>query len=452
MKLQSVNPATGENVRAFAPFSLSEIHTCIDRADHTFRAWSQRSFSERSQVLNNVAQYLIEKKQTLAEIITLEMGKPMTESLAEVEKCAWVCQYYANHASSFLQQRVIESDAKESYVHYEPLGVILAIMPWNFPFWQVFRFAAPALMAGNVCLLKHASNVSMCALEIERMFRSVFSQEIFTTLLVTTTEVNNIIAHPLIKAVTLTGSEGAGIAVSSEAGQNIKKTVLELGGSDPFIVLNDADIEHAADSAIKGRFLNSGQSCIAAKRFLVESVVYEQFIYIVTKKIRNLKTGDPMNPETQIGPIARMDLLEGLINQVQESVQEGARLLLGGKKMNIPGAFMEPTLLEGAKGTLAFREEIFGPVMAVAKVKDSDEAIQIANESQFGLGASIWTSDMNRARQMALKIESGSVFINGIVKSDPRLPFGGIKKSGYGRELSEEGIREFVNIKTIWIK
>ena len=385
--------------------------------------------------------------------MALEMGKPVAQGEAEVDKCAWVCEYYADHAEAFLAEQPRETDASRSYVRFDPLGPVLAVMPWNFPFWQVFRFAAPALMAGNAGVLKHASNVPRCALAIEEIFREAgFPRGLFATALVGSSAVAALIADPRIVAVTLTGSDSAGSKIAEQAGRVLKKTVLELGGSDPFIVLADADLAAAARTAADARLVNSGQSCIAAKRFIVVEAVADQFLERFLAELRSRRMGDPLARETQVGPQARGDLRDSLHKQVEESVKRGAKLLLGGEIPAGKGAFYPPTLLTAVdKGMPAFDEETFGPVAAVIRAKDEADAVRLANDSAFGLGASLWTRDRARAERMAKQIEAGAVFVNALVKSDPRLPFGGIKRSGYGRELSEYGIREFVNIKSVWI-
>jgi succinate-semialdehyde dehydrogenase/glutarate-semialdehyde dehydrogenase len=371
-----------------------------------------------------------------------------------VEKCAWVCEYYAENAGLFLKDEIIESDANKSYVAFEPLGVILAVMPWNFPFWQVFRFAAPALMAGNVGILKHASNVPGCALAIEKVFRDAgLPENLFSTLMIPANKVEDVIANEYVKAVTLTGSESAGSAVASTAGKYLKKSVLELGGSDPYIVLEDADLPKCSKVSVQSRMLNVGQSCIAAKRFIVVKSVLDEFEKLHTSHVKNLKVGDPLSEETDIGPLARGEYVEELHRQVRESINLGARLLCGGSKIEGPGAFYEPTVLTNVKAGMAvYEEETFGPVSAIIPVEDEKEAIKVANDTEFGLGGSIWSRDIKNAENLARQVNTGGMFINGMTKSDPRLPFGGIKRSGYGRELSHYGIKEFVNIKTIWIK
>ncbi len=381
------------------------------------------------------------------------MGKPIAQSIAEIEKCAWCCEFYAESAERFLSDESVATNATRSFVAFRPLGVILAVMPWNFPFWQVFRAAAPALMAGNVMVLKHASNVSRCALQIEEMFEeSGAPQGLFTTLLLHSDRVAELLADTRIAAATLTGSEGAGVSIASTAGRHLKKTVLELGGSDPFIVLADADLPAAVDAAIRSRFQNAGQSCIAAKRFIVEDGVYDDFVQQFAEAARAQKIGDPMDRATQLGPLAREDLRDALDRQVRASVERGARIVTGGKSVGRPGFFYEPTVLADVADDMpAFTEETFGPAAAVTRAKDAQTAVALANDTTFGLGGTIWSRDTERAIKLAAQIESGSVFINGVMASDPRLPFGGVKRSGYGRELSHHGIHEFVNIQTVWV-
>jgi succinate-semialdehyde dehydrogenase/glutarate-semialdehyde dehydrogenase len=385
--------------------------------------------------------------------MALEMGKPLPQGEAEAEKCAWACDYYAEHAERFLADEPRETDASKAFVRFDPIGPVLAIMPWNFPFWQVFRFAAPALMAGNAGLLKHAPNVTRCALEIEAIFREAgFPEGLFRSLILSNEAAAQVIADPRVRAVTLTGSDRAGSQVAGHAGRHLKKTVLELGGSDPFIVLEDADVEQAARTAAEARLLNSGQSCIAAKRFIVVEPVADRFLDAFVPAMRARRMGDPLAPETQIGPQARHDLRANLHRQVEESVRRGARLLLGGSIPEGPGFFYPPSVLAAVEeGMPAFDEEVFGPVAAVIRVKDEPQAVRVANASRYGLGASVWTAEAVRGERLARELEVGSVFVNGLVKSDPRLPFGGVKLSGYGRELSEYGLKEFVNIKTVWV-
>jgi succinate-semialdehyde dehydrogenase/glutarate-semialdehyde dehydrogenase len=452
--MRSVNPATGKFIKQYDQHSLAQCDHIIDQVFDEWQQWKLTSMSERKELMLNVASILRNKKNQFAKLMTDEMGKVISESEAEVEKSAWVCAYYAENAKKFLNDEIIESDAKKSFVSFEPLGPVLAVMPWNFPFWQVFRFAAPALMAGNAGLLKHASNVPGCALAIERIFREAgFPENLFRALMIPGKDVEQVLKNDKVRAATLTGSELAGSKVASVAGKYLKKTVMELGGSDPFIVLKDANLNKCVKTAVTARMLNTGQSCIAAKRFIVEAEVYDAFIDKVKDIIEKLKTGDPLNPESQFGPLARVDLLEDIDRQVKESVKMGAKLELGGNRIASEGFYYEPTLLSGVKQKMpVFSEETFGPAMAVMKVNSAKEAIQVANSSFYGLGGSLWTEDIENGIRLARQVESGAVFINGMTKSDPRLPFGGIKRSGYGRELSHYGIKEFVNIKTIVVE
>jgi len=453
MSIQSINPATGEILESFKETSGQELDRILTGAHAAFLQWREVPFARRAQRMREAAQTLRTRRAEYARTMTLEMGKPIVQGEAEVDKCAWVCEYYADHAEAFLAEQPRETEASRSYVRFDPLGPVLAVMPWNFPFWQVFRFAAAALMAGNAGVLKHASNVPRCALAIEEVFREAgFPRGLFSTVLVGSSAVAALIANPRIVAVTLTGSDRAGSKVAEQAGRELKKTVLELGGSDPFIVLADADLAAAARTAAEARLINSGQSCIAAKRFIVVEPVADQFLDRFLDELRSRRMGDPLVRGTQVGPQARLDLRDSLHEQVAESVKRGAKLLLGGEVPAGKGAFYPPTLLAAVdKGMPAFDEETFGPVAAVIRAKDAADAVRLANDSAFGLGASLWTQDRARAERMAAQIEAGSVFVNGVVKSDPSLPFGGIKRSGYGRELSEYGIREFVNIKSVWI-
>lgn len=454
MAIQSVNPANGKTLMTFDEMSTAQIEEIINNTHDEFIKWREQSFAARKELMKNAASILRNKKEEYGKILTLEMGKPIVQAIAEVEKCAWVCDYYADNAEKILAEEIVTTDASESYVRFDPLGIILAVMPWNFPFWQVFRFAAPALMAGNVCVLKHASNVPMSALAIEEIFRDAgFPKDVFRTLMIGSSAVESVLQNPKVRAATLTGSEPAGKKVAETCGKLLKKSVLELGGSDPFIVLDDADLNSAVKTAVTARLINNGQSCIAAKRFIVVEKIYEQFEKMFVELMQKTKIGDPMNAETELGPIAREDLLCELEYQVKRSVENGATVLCGGKRISDDGFFFQPTILANVlPSTPAYEEEIFGPVAVLIKSKDEDDAIRIANDSPFGLGASLWTQNIQKAKQLAAQIESGSVFINGMVKSDPRLPFGGIKNSGYGRELSHYGIKEFVNIKTVWIK
>ena len=451
--MQVINPANEELIREYCEYDLEEVSWRLDKSQDSFLLWRQTSFSDRASLFHNVSDILKRKKAEYARLITEEMGKPISASEAEIEKCAWTCDYFADNAATFLSSESVQTDGNNSFVRYDPLGGVLAVMPWNFPFFQVFRFAAPALMAGNVVLLKHSPNVSGCALLVEDIFKNAgFPEGVFTSLLISVDRVPFLIAHSGIQAVTLTGSERAGQAVAIEAGRNLKKTVLELGGSDPFIVLSDANPLKAASAAALSRTMNSGQSCIAAKRFIVEEPVAIEFENELVRQMKNFKVGDPMDRETQIGPIARLDLLNTLHGQVERSVQDGARLLVGGHRLDRKGYFYAPTVLSEVKpGMAVFDEETFGPVAAISRVKDVREAVELANHTNFGLGASIWTSNSERGEALVSDIEAGVVFINEVVKSDPRLPFGGIKRSGYGRELSNFGILEFVNIKTVWV-
>lgn len=455
MSLQVLNPATEEIIQEYPLLNSNQIKQKINRAHETYGQWRQVPFAQRAQHLQRAAQILRTRQDELALLATREMGKPITEARSEVEKCAWVCEYYAEKAAEFLADERIETDAGKSYVHYAPLGIVLAVMPWNFPYWQVFRFAAPALMAGNVGLLKHASNVPGCAEAIEDIFREAgFPEGAFTNLLMKTDDVAAVIEHPKVRAATLTGSEKAGSAVASQSGQHLKKTVLELGGSDAYLILEDADLEEAAKVCVKSRLLNTGQSCIGAKRFIVLESVYDDFLTLFKAKMAAAKMGDPTQEDTDLGPMARLDLRDELHEQVEKSIEKGAQCILGGSIPKQKGAYYPPTILTNIRpGMPAYEEELFGPVASVFKVKDEAEAIRIANDSDFGLGAAVFTSDLERGERIAAhELEAGSCFVNGLVKSDPRLPFGGIKISGYGRELSHFGIREFTNIKTIWIK
>jgi succinate-semialdehyde dehydrogenase/glutarate-semialdehyde dehydrogenase len=452
--MQAVNPATGEPIRDYPEHDEPEVAARLERAERAFASWRRHPFAERARLMRAAGDILRDRAGDYGRLITEEMGKPIAAAEGEVDKCAWVCDFYAEHAEGFLSAEPVGTDASRSLVRYDPLGPVLAIMPWNFPFWQVFRFAAPALMAGNVGLLKHAGNVPGTALAIEEVFRDAgFPEGVFTTLLIPSSRVADLIRNPTVRAVTLTGSDKAGMEVAAEAGRQLKKTVLELGGSDPFIVLADADPVETARQAAKARTINTGQSCIAAKRFIVDESIADRFEEEMVKAMEALKIGDPMDRGTEIGPMAREDLLDDLDDQVRRSVEAGAEVKTGGKRIDGQGWFYPPTVLSGVRpGMPAFDEETFGPVAAVIRARDTDEAIELANRSRFGLGASIWTSDSIRAEALASEIEAGSVFVNGMVKSDPRLPFGGIKTSGYGRELADVGIREFVNIKTVWVK
>jgi succinate-semialdehyde dehydrogenase/glutarate-semialdehyde dehydrogenase len=451
MVLKSVNPTTEDVIETFEEFSDAAVDEALQQAFDAQRKWRMTSFGERAARIQTAARVLRAQKSRFAALATQEMGKPIVEAEAEIEKCAWNCDFYAEHAASFLADEHVATNAPESFVAFEPLGVVLAIMPWNYPFWQVIRFAAPALMAGNGAVLKHASNVPGCAMAVEEIFKSAgITNGLFRTVLVPGSKVEPLIADPRIAAVTLTGSSEVGEQVASAAGRRIKKQVLELGGSDPFIVLADADLDAAVTIAVRARNQNNGQSCIAAKRFIVEESVADQFTDKFAAMVNALRVGDPMQRETNVGPLARGDLRETLSNQVERSVSSGAHVVVGGKPLNGKGYFYAPTVLDGVSETMpAFREETFGPVAAVIRARNAQDAVRLANDTEYGLGAALWSRDISRAKDLARQIEAGSVFINGMVASDPRLPFGGIKRSGYGRELGTYGIKEFVNIQTI---
>jgi succinate-semialdehyde dehydrogenase / glutarate-semialdehyde dehydrogenase len=453
MGIASINPSTGETLKTFETLQSNEIEAKLQRAHETFRTFRHSSFDDRAATMKRAADILDSEKSSFGKTMTIEMGKPLKAAIAEAEKCAWVCRYYADNAAKHLASKIVETNAKKSYVRFQPLGPVLAVMPWNFPFWQVFRFAAPALMAGNVGLLKHASNVPQCALAIEDIFlRAGFPEGAFQTLLIGSNAVEGILKDKRVVAATLTGSEPAGRSVASIAGQQIKKTVLELGGSDPFIVMPSADLNNAVDTAVKARTINNGQSCIAAKRFIVASDIYEEFTKKFVAGMKRLRIGDPMLDSTDIGPLATPQILDDLTEQVKRATESGARLLTGGRRLEGPGNFYEPTALDNLDPSSQVScEEIFGPVATLFRVTNIDEAIATANITTFGLGSAAWTNDTTEQLRFIDELEAGSVFINGMVASDPRLPFGGIKNSGYGRELSEFGIREFVNIKTVWI-
>jgi succinate-semialdehyde dehydrogenase/glutarate-semialdehyde dehydrogenase len=454
MSMVSINPATGEEIARYAEMTGAESREIVGATHEAFVGWRETPNAARSRLLAATAAVLEEQREHHAELMVREMGKPIAQARAEVDKCAWVCRYYAENGERFLAPEPVETDAAKSYVAFEPLGVVLAVMPWNFPYWQVFRFAAPALAAGNTGLLKHASNVQGCALAIEEIFqRAGFPQDVFRTLVVGSSRVAAIIEDPRVKAVTLTGSTPAGRAVAGLAGSMLKKTVLELGGSDAYVLLEDADLEIAVAACVSGRLLNTGQSCIAAKRFIVPESLQAEFERRCRIEMESKVVGDPMDEATDVGPLARLEFREELHRQVRESLDAGARLLLGGKLPEGPGAFYPPTLLTDVReGMPAYAEELFGPVAAILPVSDEEEALRVANDTAFGLGAAVFTRDTARGEALARhRLEAGSCFVNAFVRSDPRLPFGGIKESGYGRELSQYGIREFVNIKTVYV-
>lgn len=454
MTFQSINPASGTPVSSYDEMQRSEVSKIVGQAHNAFLGWRRTPFHDRAAPLKKAGQILRDKSKEYGRLMAEEMGKPFKEGIAEAEKCATACDYFAEHAEKFLAREEIATDARKSFVTFQPLGVVLAVMPWNFPFWQVFRFAAPALMAGNAGVLKHASNVPGCALAIEQIFKDAgFPENLFRTLMIGSKEVAAVIEHPFIRAVTLTGSTPAGRAVAAKAGECLKKTVLELGGSDAYIIMDDADIEQAAAIAAKGRLVNSGQSCIAAKRFIVTERTRARFEEALVKKMQAAKVGDPMAEGTQVGPMARRDLRDDLHKQVESSIRKGAKVLCGGEIPKGEGAFYPPTVLTSVtKGMPAYDEELFGPVAAIITVEDEKQAISVANDSEFGLGGAVIGKDIARAEKIAAEeIDAGCVFVNGAVRSDPRLPFGGVKDSGYGRELSQFGIREFVNIKTVFV-
>jgi len=454
MAIETLNPATGELVKSFPEMEPAELDRILTAAATAQKAWARASFAERAAPMRKAAKLLRERAPEYAKLMAVEMGKPLKDGAAEVTKCAWVCEYYADAAERHLAPRDEPSDAGRSYVRFDPLGVVLAVMPWNFPYWQVFRFIAPHFMAGNGGLLKHASNVPQCALSIERVMHDAgFPKELFRTLLVGSKAVRKLILDERIAAVTITGSEPAGRQVAAAAGEGLKPSVMELGGSDPFIVLADADLDTAAKTAAVARTINAGQSCICAKRFIVEEKVYDAFLERLTAAMKAVRVGDPLDPATDIGPQARRELRDELHGQVKQAVAEGARVVLGCEVPPGKGAFYPASVLADVKpGNVAAREELFGPVAVVMRARDADEAVAIANTSRFGLGASLWTRSAADIERLVPRIEAGAVFVNGMVKSDPRLPFGGVKSSGYGRELGLEGIRAFVNVKTVWIK
>ena len=455
MNLISINPANNKKINSYEEISKDSINQIIDSSFNTFLEWRNKSFSYRAKKMRHLAELLKQKKDLLGLLMTKEMGKPIKQSIAEAEKCAWVCEYYADNAEKFLSQKEIPTGSTKSFISFQPIGIVLAIMPWNFPFWQVFRFASPALMAGNVGILKHASNVQGCAIEIEKLFLEAgFPKFAFSNLVIGSKKVSNVIKNSKISAVTLTGSTPAGKSVASLAGSLLKKTVLELGGNDPYVILEDADLDNAVKSCIAGRMLNAGQSCIAAKRFIVVQSSLKEFIDKVHNEIKKMKMGDPINPDINIGPMVNNIARDELHQQVLISIEKGAKLLFGGKIPQLDGAFYPPTLLVDVEpGMPAFDDELFGPVAVVISAKDQSHAIELANKTNFGLGAAIFTRDLDKGENIATKeLEAGSCFVNDFVKSDPRLQFGGIKDSVYGRELSEFGIQEFVNIKSVVVQ
>lgn len=447
----SRNPYTGEEVGRTREATKTEIHSILEQASGRFETWKKTSFKHRAALMRNAAKELISNKQQYAETITKEMGKPISQAIAEVEKCAWVCEYYAENAEKQLSDEPVKTQAHKSYISYEPMGVVLAVMPWNYPFWQVFRFAAPALMAGNIGVLKHASNVMQSANNIQKIFEKAgFPKGCFQNIPVGSDKVESIVRDKRVRAVTLTGSNAAGSAVASVAGAEIKKSVLELGGSNALLVFKDANIAETVKTCIQARFQNTGQSCIAGKRLILEESIAEEFLELFVKQAGALQSGDPMDEDTYIGVMAREDLAKDLEDQVQQSVKAGAKIILGGKRK---GAYFEPTIISGVTPEMAvFKEETFGPVLSVTTFKNEKQAIELVNASSFGLGVSVFTQDIEHIEELIPDFEDGAVFINELVKSDPRLPFGGTKTSGYGRELSREGIREFVNIKTVYFR
>jgi succinate-semialdehyde dehydrogenase/glutarate-semialdehyde dehydrogenase len=453
MAIASINPATGETIRTFDALDDAAIEAALTRASSAFRVNRDRSFAERATRMRRTAELLEERKNDLGRLMTTEMGKPVKAAVAEVVKCATTCRYYAEHAEGYLADEKVKTDAKESFIRYEPLGPVLAVMPWNFPFWQVFRFAAPALMAGNVALLKHASNVPQCALAIEEVFRDAgFTDHEFQTLLIGSEQVESIIADERVRAVTLTGSEPAGASVASIGAKHIKKAVLELGGSDPFIVMPSANLDDAVATAVKARIVNNGQSCIAAKRFIIHESIADEFEKRFVSAMESLKVGDPLDESTDIGPLATPQIVDDIESQVNQSVAAGAHLLTGGHRLGARGNFYAPTVLAQIPDDApAAREETFGPVASLLRARNIDDAIRIANDTPFGLGASVWTNDRAEIDRFIANIDTGQVFINAMVASDPRVPFGGTKHSGFGRELGAYGIREFVNVKTVWV-
>lgn len=455
MSINSVNPLNGEVIKTYPSHTTGQVIEKIGQTHRAFLQWRTTAFSERADYMQRTAEILKQRKNELARLMAQEMGKPVKAGIGEIEKCALVCEYYASNAEKFLKNEPVDTDGSKSYVTFNPLGVVLAIMPWNFPFWQTFRFLAPGLMAGNCGLLKHASNVPGCALAIEEVVRAAgFPADVFQTLLIGSDTVDQVIEHPLVKAVTLTGSTAAGIQVARKAASLLKKTVLELGGSDPYLILADADLHHAAKVCAESRLINSGQSCIAAKRFIVVQSVASPFISLFKEAMTSPKMGDPLDNTVDLGPLARRDLRDDLHDQVTKSIAKGAECILGGTIPDGPGAFYPPTILMNVKeGMPAYHEEMFGPVASVIVVKDEEEAIRVANDTSFGLGSAVFTTDVEKGELIAAtKLEAGCAFVNDYVRSTPPLPFGGVKESGYGRELGTYGIKEFVNIKTVFVK
>ncbi|TYP77196.1 NAD-dependent succinate-semialdehyde dehydrogenase [Aquimarina intermedia] len=449
-KIKSINPYTGDPIKTYETHTTQEVSSILKTADQTFSSWSTTPINERAELMSRAGEVLLENKKEYAEMITAEMGKPITQSIAEIEKCAWVCEFYAVNAAQFLADAMIETEASESFISYDPLGCILAVMPWNYPFWQVFRFAAPSLMAGNVAVLKHASNVIGSALLITDVFKKAgFPEGCFQNLLVGHEEIEDLLEDDIIKAATLTGSEKAGVSIAATSGKNLKKTVLELGGNNACVVWKDANLDKHIETMVKARMQNTGQSCIAAKRFIVVEEIYEEFLEKFTEQVNALKIGDPQDKETDISVMAREDLAREVKKQITESIDQGAKVLLGNTQNK---TYYEPTILVDVKpGMPAFDEEVFGPVAAIIKAKNETESLELAANSRFGLGTMLFTENIEKAKKSISKIEDGAFFINEMVKSDPRLPFGGTKASGYGRELSKDGIMEFVNAKTVYI-
>lgn len=451
MEFQSTNPYNGEQVGQYTAHTSTELENILDKSGEAFKTWSQQPLSYRTELIQKAGKVLRDNLEEYAQMITSEMGKPISESRAEINKCAWVCDYYAENAETFLAPEEVKTDAEQSFVRHDPIGAVFAVMPWNFPFWQVFRFAAPTLTAGNTGLLKHAPNVFGCAVKIEEIFKKAgFPEGVFQNLIVHHDQTEKIIAHKAVKAITLTGSEMAGSAVAQLAGKYIKKSLLELGGNNSFIVLEDADIDKAVKTAVTARMLNCGQSCIAAKRFILLESIHDEFVEKFTNAVRELKAGDTKSDETQVGPLARKDLADKLDRQVKDSISQGATLLVGGKQDN---CFYEPTILGNVKpGMVAFEEETFGPLAAIIKARNVDEAFSLSEQSNYGLGVSIFTRDIAKAVEYASRVSDGAYFVNELVKSDPRLPFGGNKRSGYGRELAKDGMMEFINKKAVYVK